>query len=117
MYGCMTRRQRGASAPQPARQPWCCASSLAPLADLAHEHRDAQPFACRLAWKQPMLSLRQMPPITVVLGMRVSQETRAQEHRMLAIFLTQHVHALLQVRQPLQPDHVAKQIELAIIRF
>src|SRR2546430_126473 len=64
-----------------------------------------------------MLTLGQMPSITIVLGMGVGEKTRAQEHRVLAVFLAQRVHALVKVRQPLQPDHFPKQIELAIIRL
>src|SRR6266511_6376985 len=61
-----------------------------------------------------MLPLRQMPPVALVLGMGVCQEARPQEHRMLAIFLAQRVDTLIKIREPLQPDHFAKQIELAV---
>jgi hypothetical protein len=55
--------------------------------DLTHEHRDAQPSACCLTWQEFVLPLRQIPPITVVLGMGVSQKTRAQEHLNLSRFM------------------------------
>src|SRR5437867_10908973 len=35
----------------------------------------------------------------------------------LAILLAQRVDTLVEVGQPLQPDHLAKEIELAVIRF
>jgi len=72
-----------------------CPSSLATLADFAHEHRDAQPFARRLARQERMLPLRQMPALAVVLRVGVGQETGPQEYRMLAIFLAERVHALI----------------------
>ena len=94
-----------------------CLSKLAPLADLAHEHGDSQPSARRLPRQEDLLSLWQMPPLAVVLGMGVGQKTGPQEHRMLAIPLAQRVHTLIQVREPRQPDHLAKQVELAVIGF
>ena len=47
------------------------------LAHLAHEHRNPQPLARRLARQEVVLPLRQMPPLAVVLGMGVGQETGA----------------------------------------
>ena len=57
----------------------------------------AQPFARCLAWQEIMLPLMQMPPLAVMLAMGVGQKTRSQEHRMLAIFLAQHIDALVEV--------------------
>lgn len=61
------------------------------------------------------MPLGQMSPLALVLGMRVGQETGAQKDRMLAILLAQRIDALIQIGQPLQPEDVAKQIELAVI--
>ena len=59
-----------------------------------------------------LLALRQMSALAVVLCVGVGEEAGAQEHGVLAIFLAQRIHTLIQVRQPLQPDHLAKQIKL-----
>ena len=85
--------------------------------DLPQKHRDAQPFTRGLAWQELALTLRQMSALAVMLRVGVGEETGAQEHGMLPVFLTQRIHTLVQVRQPLQPDDLAKQIELAVIRL
>ena len=61
------------------------------LVDLPQKHRDPQPFARGLTRQELALSFRQMSPLTVVLGMRVREKTRAKEDRVLAIFLAQRV--------------------------
>ena len=52
-------------------------SRLPLLAHLTHEHRNPQPFACRLTWQEGALPLRQLAAYAVVLGLRVGQETGA----------------------------------------
>ena len=85
------------SAPHPVRRAMRCLSRLPPLVDLSQEHRDAQPFARGLARQELALSFRQMSPLTVVLGMGVSEKTRAQEDRVFAIFLAQRIDTLIQM--------------------
>jgi hypothetical protein len=99
------------------RSPWLCPSRLLPLVDLLQKHRDAQSFTRGLAREELALALRQMSTLTAMLCVGVCKEAGSQEHGMLAIFLTQRIDTLVQVRQPLQPDDLAKQIELAVIRL
>src|SRR5215510_8092615 len=83
--------------PHPVRRALRCLSRLPPLVDLPQKHRDAQPFACGLAWQELMLALRQMSTLAVMLRLGVSEEARAQEHGMLTILLPQRVHTLIQM--------------------
>ena len=94
MDGSDASRKSVASAHHPSRRPLRCTSSMATLAHFSHEHRHPQPSALCLARKEVMLPLRQMPPLAVVLGMGMGQETRPQEHRVLAVFLAQRVDTL-----------------------
>ena len=48
--------------------------------------------------------------------MGVGQEAGPQKDRMLPIFRAQRIDTLIEIGQPLQPDDVAKEIELAVIR-
>ena len=70
-----------------------------------------------LARQELALALRQMSVLAVMLRVDVCEEAGSQEHWMLTVFLTQRIHTLVQVRQPLQPNDLAKEIELAVIRF
>jgi hypothetical protein len=84
---------------------------------VAHEQGNAQSFARGLSWQELALALRQMSALAVMLCVGVGEEAGSQEHGMLPVFLAQRIHTLVQVRQPLQPDDLAKQIELAVIRL
>ena len=42
---------------------------------LPHKHRNAQAFACGLTWEQLALALWEMPALTGVLRVRVSEVT------------------------------------------
>src|SRR5215831_7142034 len=94
---CFPSRAGIMSAPHPVRRAWRCPSRLPPLVDLPQKHRDAQPFTRGLAWQELALTLRQMSALAVMLRVGVGEEAGAQEHSMLAIFLTQRIHTLIQV--------------------
>src|SRR5262245_35920370 len=94
---CFPSRAGILSAPHLIQRAWRYPSRLPPLVDLPQKHRDAQPFACGLAWQELMLALRQMSTLAVMLRMGVGEEARAQEHGMLPVFLAQRVHTLIQV--------------------
>jgi hypothetical protein len=53
----------------------------------AHEHRDFQALARGLAGQELLAALRQMSARTVMLRALMRQETRTQEHGMLAVLV------------------------------
>src|SRR5262249_23122737 len=112
---CFPSRAGLMSAPHPVRRAWRCPSRLPPLVDFPQEHRDAQPFARGLAWEKLALSLRQMVTLAVMLRALMRQEACPYKHRVLAVLLTQGIHTFVQVGEPLHPDGLAKQIELAVV--
>jgi len=54
-----------------------------------------------------------MCALAIMLRALMRQETGAQKHRVLAVFLTQSIHTLVQVRKPLHTDGLAKQLVLS----
>ena len=82
---------------------------------LTHKHRDAKPLAGGLAGQEIEFTLWHMAALTLMLRAFMCEETRAKEHRMLAVLLAQRVHTLIQIGKSLHTNGLAKEIELAVV--